>query len=66
MKLHKMLFSLTNLNMFFVSKLCLLYRNENNGLSTFSAQAATMTESGIKHADGSTGEEYSNLSHMLN
>ena len=37
--------------MFFVSKLFLLYRNENNGLSTFSAQVATMTESGIKHAD---------------
>ena len=46
-----MLFSLTNLNMFFVSKLFLLYSNENNGLSTFSAQVATMTESGIKHAD---------------
>lgn len=29
----------------------MLYRNENNGLSTFSAQVATMTESGIKHAD---------------
>ena len=29
----------------------MLYRNENNILSTFSAQVATMTESGIKHAD---------------
>ena len=50
MKLHEMLFSLTNPNISFVSKLFLLYRNEDNGLSTFSAQA-TMTESGIKHAD---------------
>ena len=35
----------------------LLYRNENNGLTTFSAQMATMTESCIKHSE----EEYSNL-----
>ena len=46
-----MLFSLTNPKISFVSKLFLLYSNENNGLSTFSAQVATMTESGIKHAD---------------
>jgi hypothetical protein len=46
-----MLFSLTNPNISFVIKLFLLYRNENNDLFTFSAQVATMTESGIKHAD---------------
>jgi hypothetical protein len=46
-----MLFSLTNPNIFFVIKLFLLYRNENNGLTTFSTQTATMTESVIKHAD---------------
>ena len=55
MKLHEMLFSLTNPNISFVSKLFLLYRNEDNGLSTFSAQA-TMTESGIKHADAGRQE----------
>ena len=42
-----MLFSLTNPNIFFVSRLFLPYGNENNGPSTFSAQAATMTESDI-------------------
>ena len=51
-----MLFSLTNPNISFVIKLFLLYRNENNGLSTFSAQRATMTESGIKHADAGQQE----------
>ena len=51
-----MLFSWTNPNIFFVIKYFLLYRNENNSLTTFSAQTATLTESGIKHADAGQQE----------
>ena len=66
LKLHKMLFSLTRyvICILLVSYFSFIGMKTMAYLSTFSAQAATMTDSNIKHANyrcRSTGEEYSNL-----